>query len=82
MQNAQKRDACKAQKFWFRKSITTHVSPPEANECCKVCDVEDYDMYTLMTLNEIINGKVNTLVVKFCLKITFSHKKFIKLSLF
>lgn len=58
MQNAQKRDACKTQKFWFRKNITTHVSPPEANECCKVCDISSCDVFTLMTLNEIINGKV------------------------
>jgi len=59
MKNAQKRNACLSEVFWFRKDITTQTSPPEANKCCKgssngsnMCDV-----YTKMTINEIINGK-------------------------
>lgn len=62
MQNAQRRNACLDKKFWFRKEITTHISPPEANECCKKgavnCGPEDCEVYTCMTVNEIINGKV------------------------
>jgi glutamate--cysteine ligase catalytic subunit len=62
MQNAQQRDACKEQKFWFRKEITTHISPPEANECCKIgttnCEPQNCEVYTCMTVNEIVNGKV------------------------
>jgi glutamate--cysteine ligase catalytic subunit len=61
MQNAQQRDACKEQKFWFRKEITTHISPPEANECCKIgttnCEPQNCEVYTCMTVNEIVNGK-------------------------
>ncbi|GJQ86461.1 hypothetical protein Trydic_g10368 [Trypoxylus dichotomus] len=60
MQNAQKRGACSNQKFWFRKDITTHVSPPEANKCCKSalnCDEALCDQFIPMTVNEIINGK-------------------------
>lgn len=62
MKNAQKRNACLTEKFWFRKDITTHVSPPEANRCCKgsmqSCEPEVCDVYTQLTINEIINGKV------------------------
>lgn len=68
MQNAQKRDACKEQKFWFRKDITTDVSPPEANRCCAgtSCDPKECDLVGLMTANEIINGKVsvNSIIYK------------------
>lgn len=65
MQNAQKRNACLGEKFWFKKDITTHVSPPEANQCCKgsskLCEPSMCEEYALMTVNEIINGKVNIL---------------------
>ncbi|XP_050309513.1 glutamate--cysteine ligase catalytic subunit [Anthonomus grandis grandis] len=59
LQNAQKRNACKEQKFWFRKDITTDVSPPEANRCCAgaSCEPKDCDLVGLMTVNEVINGK-------------------------
>ncbi|XP_072394245.1 glutamate--cysteine ligase [Diabrotica undecimpunctata] len=56
MQLAQKRNAARDQKFWFRRDITTHVSPPAANECCKGT-TKDCDMFVQMTINEIINGK-------------------------
>lgn len=54
MDNAQKRNALHTQTFWFRKDITTDESPPEATSCCLKgqCNV-----YTKMTINEIINGK-------------------------
>lgn len=62
MQRAQRRNAAREEKFWFRRDITTHVSPPEANECCKAggavnCETK-CDMWCEMTINEIINGKV------------------------
>lgn len=62
MQKAQKRDACLKEKFWFRKDIITPDSPPEANKCCKsgsTCDPTNCDVYTPMTVNQIINGKVD-----------------------
>lgn len=61
MQKAQKRNACLSEKFWFRKEVTTQISPPEANRCCKGsknCEPTDRAEYTAMTVNEIINGKV------------------------
>lgn len=59
MQNAQKRNACLDKKFWFRKDITTHISPPEANKCCKTsANSTELDNFVLLTVNEIINGKV------------------------
>ncbi|KAB0804942.1 hypothetical protein PPYR_01912 [Photinus pyralis] len=57
MQNAQKRGACLNQTFWFRKDITTQVSPPEANECCKKGYVNCCDAFEPMTISQIINGK-------------------------
>eukprot|EP00106_Octopus_bimaculoides_P017898 XP_014785340.1 PREDICTED: glutamate--cysteine ligase catalytic subunit-like [Octopus bimaculoides] len=44
---AQKRDAITKEKFHFRKNVQQEVAD------CKLTD----DIYTLMTLNEIINGK-------------------------
>lgn len=60
MQKAQLRDALRTQKFWFRKDVTTGDSP----SCCQTptsCSPDDCataQEYTLMTINEIINGKV------------------------
>lgn len=65
MQRAQRRNAAREEKFWFRRDITTHVSPPAANECCRSggvsnCEPQKCDMWCEMTINEIINGKVLT----------------------
>lgn len=60
MINAQKRNACQEQKFWFRRDVTTHVSPPEAKEFRKRTKSEQEnscDYFALMTIDEIINGK-------------------------
>nr|XP_022918914.1 glutamate--cysteine ligase [Onthophagus taurus] len=58
MQNAQKRDALRTQQFWFRKDITTQISPPEANQCCKgTTDKSHCDSFALLSVNDIINGK-------------------------
>ncbi|XP_017767969.1 PREDICTED: glutamate--cysteine ligase catalytic subunit [Nicrophorus vespilloides] len=58
MRTAQKKGACLNEKFWFRKDITTQISPPEANECCKgASNGSNCDVFTKMTVNEIINGK-------------------------
>lgn len=59
MQNAQKRDACRDAQFWFRKDITTQVSPPAANECCKTGSKNNCNIDEPMTVNQIINGKVS-----------------------
>lgn len=56
MKNAQKRGAVLNEKFWFRKDITTCVSPPEASKCCG--KTNRCDVYDAMSINQIINGKV------------------------
>jgi len=56
MKRAQKRDALLKEEFFFRKDITTCVSPPAATSCCQTCDCSD--VYTPMTVDQIINGKV------------------------
>lgn len=61
MNNAQKRGAVLNQKFWFRKDITTCVSPPEASKCCPM---KTSDVYEAMTVNQIINGKVSLMFVR------------------
>lgn len=47
MVRAQKRDAVKMEKFWFRHDITSDVKSDDAQS-----------KYTELTINEIINGKV------------------------
>ncbi|XP_064652181.1 glutamate--cysteine ligase catalytic subunit-like [Lineus longissimus] len=69
MQTAQKRDAVRAEKFYFRKDITTYSSPRQATDVCMSCitcpevraaiNQDDSDEYVLMSINEIINGKEN-----------------------
>jgi len=46
MARAQKRDAVKIEKFWFRHDITSDIKENTQSE------------YTEFTINEIINGKV------------------------
>uniref|UniRef100_T1IQF3 Innexin n=1 Tax=Strigamia maritima TaxID=126957 RepID=T1IQF3_STRMM len=58
LQIAQKRDAIKNGMFWFRKDIMTCSSPPEAAACMSECNLA-CDETTLLTVNEIINGKDN-----------------------
>ncbi|KAJ9594296.1 hypothetical protein L9F63_014301, partial [Diploptera punctata] len=57
MKRAQKRDALRQQVFYFRKDITTNVSPPAATSCCQATDCSD--VYITMTVDEIINGKAD-----------------------
>ncbi|KAG8227636.1 hypothetical protein J437_LFUL008713, partial [Ladona fulva] len=60
MQKAQKRNAIRTEKFWFRKDITTKISPPEATCQCPKFQSDDSapcDVSEAMTINEIINGK-------------------------
>ncbi|XP_035223286.1 glutamate--cysteine ligase catalytic subunit-like isoform X2 [Stegodyphus dumicola] len=59
LSKAQKRDAVLHEKFWFRKDLTTCESPPEAAAYMAECCSSDECQYTLMTINEIINGKEN-----------------------
>jgi glutamate--cysteine ligase catalytic subunit len=49
MQNAQKRNACLEQKFYFRRNISTGTSN-ESNKSQDECELVE------MTINEIVNG--------------------------
>ena len=69
MIEAQKRDAVKRCKFWFRKDIISLTSPPEAAKCVEAtgCSSDNCtakseetpidESCVLMSVNEIINGK-------------------------
>lgn len=56
MQNAQKRGAVLNEKFWFRQDVTGTCPISTEKKCCPSGPGEYYD---LMTVNEIINGKVS-----------------------
>lgn len=52
MSKSQKRSAALSEKFWFRKNITSRASDLYENN-------SNHDaVYSLMSINEIINGKV------------------------
>ncbi|XP_077488541.1 glutamate--cysteine ligase [Amblyomma americanum] len=56
MEAAQKRDAARTQKFWFRSDILTCMSPPILS--ASLSPGSDHHHYlTQMSINEIINGK-------------------------
>ncbi|XP_013104794.1 glutamate--cysteine ligase [Stomoxys calcitrans] len=69
MKTAQKRDACRKGKFWFRKNVLhpkdkqSHIYMNNSSnnsgyeERCG--DKMSFDDYELMTMNEIFNGKSN-----------------------
>ncbi|XP_046544356.1 glutamate--cysteine ligase catalytic subunit-like [Haliotis rubra] len=61
MKTASKRDAVRQGRFYFRKDVVTDCSPPEAAECMVNCEKAPCkciaDEYTLMSIDEIINGK-------------------------
>jgi glutamate--cysteine ligase catalytic subunit len=58
MQTAHKRDAVLNDKFYFRKNVFTSRAPNDQARAS--VDDTDEDEYELMTMNEIVNGKVNT----------------------
>ncbi|KAL3206995.1 hypothetical protein MRX96_052738 [Rhipicephalus microplus] len=57
MEAAQKRDAVRTQKFWFRKDILTCHSPPSLAPTLSAGGTEHHDFLTEMSIDEIINGK-------------------------
>lgn len=64
MQKAQKRDACRSEKFWFRKDITqkkatnqTNGSAANETNYAETNGDSDGGEYELMTVDQIINGK-------------------------
>lgn len=57
MQTAHKRDSVLNDKFYFRKNVFTSQTPNGQTRA--PANDEDEDEFELMTLNEIVNGKVN-----------------------
>lgn len=58
MSKAQKRSATLVEKFWFRKNITS-----ASKAATNLNSSNDDDSYTLMSIDEIINGKV---IFRYC----------------
>lgn len=54
MSKAQKRSAALTEKFWFRKNISSTSKTADVN----INNSNSDAMYTLMSIDEIINGKV------------------------
>lgn len=50
MQRAQRRNACLSQKFWWRRDVGAPTDLAKQNE-------HSSDIYSEMTINEIVNGK-------------------------
>lgn len=62
MQKAQKRDACRAEKFWFRKFSSKNLcgkANTAVNGKCSESVEQCKDNFELLTINEIINGKAD-----------------------
>ena len=61
MQEAQKRDAVKRGKFWFRNDIISQMCPATSNGSNVDCAIDDSDdtdeSCALMSVDEIINGR-------------------------
>lgn len=57
MQKAQKRDALRQEKFWFKKRPTQKQPHDHLAEELKKENQEQDEEYELMTIDEIINGK-------------------------
>lgn len=51
MQRAQRRNACLEQKFWWRRDVGGPADLDKQN-------TDSADIYSEMTINEIVNGKV------------------------
>lgn len=62
MQTAQKQNAYRHQKFWFRKNISGKANTASNNEVNNTSngDTNASDEYELMTIDQIINGNGST----------------------
>lgn len=61
MEKAQKRDACRAERFWFRKNISgkEDTAKPGVNENGFTSIDDEYE---LMTIDQIINGNGSSFI--------------------
>lgn len=78
MQTAHKRDAVLNDKFYFRKNVFT--TPKTSSR--PGTPVEDEDEYELMTMNEIVNGKVYIYMVSVIFTKNKKYRKMDSLVLF
>lgn len=62
MSRAQKNNALHEETFYFRKDVTTQDTPPQCTAQCQNSQCLENDcesqVYTSMTVDQIINGKV------------------------
>lgn len=61
MSRAQKSNALHKELFHFRKDITTQETPPEPKAQCQSakCGANCAPVYSAMSIDQIVNGKVN-----------------------
>lgn len=61
MKKAQKRNAVLAEHFWFRRDVSMQTAATQSSEPqeAAAASAASTDVYTPMTVNEIINGKVH-----------------------
>lgn len=68
MSKAQKNNALHKEQFHFRKDITTQETPPEPKAQCQYakCGANCAPVYTAMSIDQIVNGKVSLLLYNKC----------------
>lgn len=78
MSRAQKNNALNEEVFHFRKDITTQETPPQPKAQCQSakCGSNCAPVYTAMSIDQIVNGKVtvNSLLSSYWLSISVRNK--------
>lgn len=86
MSRAQKSNALHKELFHFRKDITTQETPPEPKAQCQSakCGANCAPVYSAMSIDQIVNGKVINLFSynKYCLGVKTVVDTFLLLTMF
>lgn len=86
MSRAQKSNALHKELFHFRKDITTQETPPEPKAQCQSakCGANCAPVYSAMSIDQIVNGKVTNLFSynKYCLGVKTVDDTFLCLTMF
>lgn len=86
MSRAQKSNALHKELFHFRKDITTQETPPEPKAQCQSakCGANCAPVYSAMSIDQIVNGKVINLFSynNYCLGVKTVVDTFLRLTMF
>lgn len=86
MSRAQKSNALHKELFHFRKDITTQETPPEPKAQCQSakCGANCAPVYSAMSIDQIVNGKVINLFSynNYCLGVITVVDTFLRLTMF